>query len=155
NAPPTVSAGPEFTIPARTPFTLNATGSDRDGHPLTFAWEQYDLGSASPPDTDDGLRPIFRSLAPRPEAWRAFPRLADILANKETYGESLPTTTRTLTFQVTARDNQAQGGAIASAATRVYVRAGSGPFAVTLPNTSITWAGGSTQTVTWDVANTN
>lgn len=155
NTPPAVSAGPEFIIPARTPFTLNAMGSDRDGHPLTFAWEQYDLGPLSPPDTDDGFRPIFRSFAPQSEASRTFPRLADILANKETYGETLPITTRTLNFQVTARDNQAQGGAIASAATRINVQAGSSPFAVTQPNASITWAGGSTETVTWDVANTN
>ncbi|MGH9841198.1 MAG: reprolysin-like metallopeptidase [Blastocatellia bacterium] len=155
NAPPAVNAGAEFTIPARTPFTLVAAGSDPNGHPLTFAWEQYDLGPISPPDTDDGFRPIFRSFAPRPEASRTFPRLADILANRETYGESLPATTRGITFQVTARDNQAQGGAIASAATRVNVQAGGGPFAVTRPNASIAWAGGSTETVTWDVANTN
>jgi len=154
NAPPVINAGAEFTIPARTPFTLTATGSDPNGHSLSFAWEQYDLGPASPPDNDDGRRPIFRSFAPRPEAWRSFPRLADILANRETYGESAPTTTRSLTFQVTARDNQAQGGAIASATTRVNV-AGGGPFAVTQPNTPVVWAGGSTQTVTWDVADTN
>jgi hypothetical protein len=154
NAPPVINAGAEFTIPARTPFTLTATGSDPNGHPLSFAWEQYDLGPPSPPDNDDGRRPIFRSFAPRPEASRTFPQLADILANRESYGESAPTTTRSLNFQVTARDNQAQGGAIASATTRVNV-AGGGPFAVTQPNTPVVWAGGSTQTVTWDVANTN
>ncbi|HWQ35117.1 MAG TPA: zinc-dependent metalloprotease family protein [Blastocatellia bacterium] len=154
NDPPVVSAGAEFTIPARTPFTLTATGSDPNGHPLSFDWEQYDLGAAAPPDTDDGFRPIFRSFNPRADATRTFPRLADILENRETYGESLPTTTRRLTFQVTARDNQAQGGAIASAMTRINV-AGGGPFAVTQPNTPVTWSGGSTQTVTWDVAGTS
>jgi hypothetical protein len=30
----------------------------------------------------------------------------------------------------------------------------SGPFAVTSPNTAVTWAGGSTQTITWSVNNT-
>jgi hypothetical protein len=30
----------------------------------------------------------------------------------------------------------------------------SGPFNVTSPNTAVTWAGGSTQTITWNVANT-
>jgi chitinase len=34
------------------------------------------------------------------------------------------------------------------------VRADSGPFIVTQPNTAVTWAIGSTQTVTWNVANT-
>jgi hypothetical protein len=30
----------------------------------------------------------------------------------------------------------------------------SGPFQITSPNTSVIWAGGSAQTITWDVANT-
>ncbi|MEP6682335.1 MAG: T9SS type A sorting domain-containing protein, partial [Parafilimonas sp.] len=30
-----------------------------------------------------------------------------------------------------------------------------GPFKVTSPNTAVSWAGGSTKTITWDVANTN
>ena len=30
----------------------------------------------------------------------------------------------------------------------------SGPFQVTSPNTNVTWPGGSTQTVTWNVAST-
>jgi hypothetical protein len=37
----------------------------------------------------------------------------------------------------------------------VTVNAGSGPFAVTAPNTNITVLGGTTGTITWDVANTN
>ncbi len=34
------------------------------------------------------------------------------------------------------------------------VVAAAGPFTVTQPNTAVTWAGGSTQTVTWNVAGT-
>ena len=53
NNPPTVSAGSGLTISARTPFTLTATGSDRDGHAITYSWEQRDLGlpSWSPMET--------------------------------------------------------------------------------------------------------
>src|SRR5205085_12257390 len=70
-------------------------------------------------------------------------------------GEVLPSTTRTMNFQVTVRDNRAGGGAIATASTSVGVTVLAGPFAVTAPNTALTWAGNSLQTVTWNVANTN
>ena len=39
----------------------------------------------------------------------------------------------------------------ATAATEVTVAAGVGPFAVESPNTAVTWTGGSTETVTWNV----
>lgn len=154
NNPPTVDAGPDFTIPSRTPFTLTATASDAEADALTYAWEEYDLGTAGPPHTDDGSRPIFRSFAPVTSPARTFPRLPDILSGVPTFGESLPITTRTMTFRVTVRDNHAGGGGVNTDSMRVNVRASSGPFAVTAPGSSTTWTAGSTQTVTWNVANT-
>jgi hypothetical protein len=155
NHPPTVGAGLAHIIPSRTPFVLTATASDADGNPLTFAWEEFDLGTAAPPDTDDGSRPIFRSFAPVSSRARIFPRLQDVLARTATFGESMPTTTRTMNFRVTARDNRAGGGGIASAATHVSVTSAAGPFTVTQPSTGTNWAGGRFHTVTWNVANTN
>lgn len=38
---------------------------------------------------------------------------------------------------------------------KVTVSAAAGPFKVTAPNTNVTWQGTSTQTVTWDVANSD
>ena len=44
NTPPTVGAGPDYTIPQSTPFTLTATSSDANGDFLNYAWEEMDLG---------------------------------------------------------------------------------------------------------------
>ena len=154
NNPPAVEAGPDFTIPAQTPFTLTATASDPEADALTYCWEQYDLGTAGPPHTDDGSRPIFRSFAPVTSPARTFPRLSDVLSGVPTFGESLPVTTRTMTFRVTVRDNHAGGGGVNTDAMRVNVMAGSGPFVVTDPGFPTTWTAGSTHTVTWNVANT-
>jgi len=57
-------------------------------------------------------------------------------------------------FRCTVRDNRAGGGGINDATTQVNVRADSGPFVITAPNTAVTAVGGSQLTVTWNVANT-
>ncbi|HEU4391915.1 MAG TPA: S-layer homology domain-containing protein, partial [Blastocatellia bacterium] len=155
NSAPTVSAGSDFTIPMGTPFTLTATASDPNGDPLTYSWEEMDLGTASPPMTDDGTRPLFRSFPAVASPLRTFPKLSSILNNTTTIGENLPTTTRTMNFRVTARDNRAAGGGVNSDAMVLSVTSSAGPFQVTAPNTAVSWTGGTTQTVTWNVANTS
>jgi hypothetical protein len=60
-----------------------------------------------------------------------------------------------MNFRVTARDHVFEGGGISSAATQVNVRADSGPFTVTQPAAGANWVIGTTQTITWNVANTN
>lgn len=170
NAPPTVNAGANFNVPANTPFTLTATATDPDGDALTYAWEEFDLGAASPPNTDNGDRPLFRPYRPSVSPSRTFPSLQYILnnANNPTQvivvgastpaqhnglsGENMPTTTRNMKFRVTARDNR---GGINTSEMTVNVNAGAGPFAVTSPNTAVSFAGNSQQTITWNVANSN
>jgi hypothetical protein len=155
NAAPSVNAGSSYMIPAQTPFVLNGSATDPDGDPLTYDWEQFDLGAAAPPNTDDGTRPIFRSFNPVTSTARTFPKLTDILNNTTTFGESLPTTTRNLTFRLTARDNHSGGGGVDYSSVVLNVTNAAGPFLVTVPNTATTWTAFSAQPVTWNVANTN
>ena len=153
NNPPVVSTPAFFIIPHNTPFELTATGSDPDGDSLTFAWEEHDLGNPSPPNTDDGSRPIFRSFAPVASPTRLFPKLVSILFGSGDF-ESLPVTNRTMNFRVIARDNRSLGGGVSSAATQVQVTTSSGPFTVTQPQSANAWTTGGQETVTWNVANT-
>ena len=156
NTPPEVDAGPAFTIPKQTPFTLTGSATDGDGDSLTYLWEEYDLGAAAPPNNDiAAARPIFRSFVPLTVPSRTFPRLSDILNNVATIGESMSTRDRTMTFRLTARDNRTGGGGVDWDSTAVTVSAAAGPFLVTQPNTALVWAGNSVQTVTWDVAGTD
>ena len=69
-------------------------------------------------------------------------------------GELLPAITRTMVFQVIARDNRANAGGINTATSNVSVTSTAGPFAVTAPNTAVTIPALSNFTVTWNVANT-
>ncbi|HTG35582.1 MAG TPA: zinc-dependent metalloprotease family protein [Thermoanaerobaculia bacterium] len=160
NAPPTVNAGGAFTIPKQTPFTLTGSGTDPNGDPLTYLWEEVDLGSSTDSATiltgdQTAVRPIFRSFVPLTVPSRTFPRLSDILDNVATIGESMSTRNRTMNFRLTARDNRAGGTGVNYAATTVTVNAAAGPFAVTQPNAALTWSGNSLRTVTWSVAGTN
>ena len=154
NTPPTVDAGPDYTIPASTPFMLTATGSDADLDPVTYSWEQFDLGNATPPNIDDGTRPLFRIYNPTTSPSRMFPELSFVLSNTTEVGQALPTTNRTLTMRVIARDNRAAGGGVTTDDTILTVHAAAGPFVVTAPNTAVTWTGGTNQTVTWNPAGT-
>lgn len=173
NTIPTVTAGGSYFIPISTPFALSATGSDANGDTLTYNWEQLTVNGLATnsvllASTDSGSNPLFRSYLATTSPVRTFPRLTYILNNANvpppTYacssgtcltGETLPTTNRTITFQVTARDNRAGGGAIATASTVVTSTPVAGPFSVTSPNSGTTIAGGAPTTVTWNEANTS
>lgn len=156
NNVPRVNAGSDFTIPANTPFALNAAGADADsGDVLTYNWEQRDLGVAQVVTAaDNGTSPIIRSFNPTFSPERVVPRLTNLLSNTTAAGEKLPATTRTLSFRATVRDNRSGGGGVnTDDAVISVVNTGAG-FSVTAPNTAVTWAGNSTQAVTWNVAGT-
>jgi hypothetical protein len=144
-----------FFIPRSTPFALTGSASDPNNDPLTYDWQQFDLGPAGTWNNPSGNAPIFRVWNPTTSPTRTFPRLQNLLNNTTPVGEILPTYGRTLTFRLVARDNKAGGGGVNYAQIQFQVDGNSGPFTVTYPNTNVTLPGYSTPTVTWNVANTN
>ena len=63
NHAPVVAAPRDARIPARTPFRLEAVGSDSDGDALSYLWEQDDAGGASAASLRSVARtdgPLFR-----------------------------------------------------------------------------------------------
>ncbi len=160
NTPPFANAGDVFTIPARTPFVLSGTGTDADNDPLTFTWEQFDLGPArNLPSADDGKSPLFRSVLPTPGGnIRSFPNLATVLdgtAQNSSGPETAITTTRTLNFRLTVRDNRPDRGGYHSSSTQVHAVDTGSAFGITNFNGFGTEVfAGTKQTVTWNVAGT-
>lgn len=151
NTAPTVNAGMSYTIPARTPFTLKGSATDIDNDTLTYSWEQYDLGgvtsSQAEDSTDDGSRPLFRTLPPKLNASRTFPAIESLLANIQVYGETLPTTTRELNFKMVVRDNQ---GNVSDETIKLNVIKNQQSFSVNQPSN---W-NGVKQLITWNTAAT-
>jgi Raf kinase inhibitor-like YbhB/YbcL family protein len=153
NAAPVVDAGPNYTIPRNTPFTLTGTATDADNDPLTYLWEEFDLGGAqaSLSEPDDGKMPLFRLYRPTLTGTRTFPKMETIASGVADKTEKLPQIGRTMNFRLIARDGK---GGVAYGTTKIIVDANSGPLRVTSPAAGATVASSSVA-VTWDVANTN
>lgn len=165
------------SIPVSTPFTLTGSATDVNGDALTYSWEQWDLGgsvswnagASAPPNN---TVPLFKSRLPKTSGSRTFPDMAVILAGYPANppatmgglkGETLSPVPRAMKFKLTVRDNRAGGGGVVSLGSsgcqdptifQVNV-VGSSPFLVTVPNGGESYVGGSTQTVTWNVAGTD
>lgn len=157
NHPPVVTPSPNYVVPASTPFSLTGSATDPDNDVLSYSWEEVDNNSTGG-NWNDGKKPYFRSNNPISSPTRMFPKLSVVLSGTytTTIGEFLPTTTQTLTLRLTARDNKMGGGGVCSAVSTVTVNATAGPFSITYPSaTGITWASGSSQTVTWNVNGTS
>ncbi len=179
NATPVVAALTNYTIPKSTPFAL--TGSATDANPgdvLTYCWEQNDnagstqTGASSVASATKATGPNWITFSPTTSPTRYFPKLATILTGGLLSGplpggdagantEALSSVARTLNFRLTVRDNAPYSSTapVSVGQTQfrdmvVTVNATAGPFSVTAPNTAVSWAGNSTQTITWAVAGT-
>ncbi|WP_312992086.1 reprolysin-like metallopeptidase [Chryseobacterium flavum] len=166
NSIPTANAGLDYTIPKGTPFVLTGTGTDANGDSLTYIWEQMDNASSSQTGASSAASatktsgPNFRSWAPTTVPVRYFPRMASVLAGATTTAgseitvEALSSVARTLNFRFTVRDNRAGGSGNNSDDAVITVNGTAGPFNITSQNSATTYSGGSSQTVTWNVAGT-
>ena len=166
NSVPTANAGLDYTIPKSTPFMLTGSGTDANGDALTYIWEQFDnassaqTGASSAASATKATGPIFRSYTPSTSPVRYFPQMSSVLtgatttAGTEITVEALPSVARTINFRFTTRDNRAGGSANNSDDMIVTVNTTAGPFSVSSPNTAVSYAGGSSQTVTWVVGGT-
>ncbi|HHQ4579465.1 TPA: reprolysin-like metallopeptidase [Aeromonas hydrophila] len=153
NNAPQAAAGASRIIPANTPFVLKGAGADLDGDPLTYTWEQIDLGTeSSSPATmvDDGSRPLFRFVSPTSSPERILPSLPSLLSGTLAKGEAWPTTNRDLNFRLTVRDGK---GGVASDDMKVQVVNTGSAFRLTAP-LGVALTPGASQAVSWDVAGT-
>ena len=175
NHPPVVAAVSNYTIPISTPFYLTGSATDQENDPITYCWEQNDVhggqtGANSVAYAAKPVGPNWLSFSPSVSPTRLCPKLSTILAGLFITPplpggdaicniEALSSVSRTLNFRLTVRDNHPYvvGSTIGQTQftdMTVTVTNTSGPFQITAPNTNVSWAGGSTQTVTWNVNNT-
>ena len=161
NSIPTANAGADYTIPKSTPFMLTGTSTDANGDALTYIWEEMDnqTTSAAPSATKTtGVN--FRSWIPTTSPTRYFPRMQSVLAGATTTAgseitvEALSSVARTLNFRYTVRDNRPGGSGNNSDDAVISVNATAGPFTVTSQSSSTAYSGGSSQSITWNVAGT-
>ena len=166
NTVPTADAGADYTIPKGTPFMLTGTGTDANGDALTYIWEQMNsasssqTGAGSAASVTKATGPTFRSWTPQITPTRYFPRMASILtgatttAGTEITVEALSNVARSYNFRFTVRDNKAGGSGNNSDDAVITVNGTAGPFSVSSQNSVTSYTGGTSQTVTWNVAGT-
>jgi hypothetical protein len=173
NATPVVAPVANYIIPKSTPFALTGSATDADNDALTYCWEQNDnstvSGANSKASQTKAAGPNWLSFKPTASPTRICPQLATVLAGGLTTGpltggtpgidiEALSSVARTLNFRLTVRDNSPYSstapikvGQTQFTDMQVTVNGTAGPFAVSVPNTAVSWRGLTTQTVTWSV----
>jgi hypothetical protein len=158
NATPVVSAGTDFVIPKATAFVLKGSATDADtGNSLTYNWEQIDAEIAEmSPSLTSTEGPAFRSLPSSTSPNRYMPAIATVLSGyTASIWEVISTVARVYNFSLTVRDNVASGGATGRDDVIITADVNSGPFKVTSQGLAVSLNGNSTQTIAWDVANTD
>ena len=151
-----------YSIPTLTPFELTspAVVDSAADTANRYCWEENDLGSAfdfSTGTPTNAQGPTFKSFSPSLSTTRVFPIIDTVLKGVTTYmGEKLPNAARTLKFKLTTRSYINGFGSVTIPDDSISINEiPVGPFTVTAPAAAVSWGSGTTQTVTWNVANTN
>ena len=158
NTPPTANAGLDFSVPKSTPLVLKGAGTDLDaGNTLSYSWEQIDTEVDFPIpilSTNTGGA-MFRSVLPKSSPNRYLPELSTVI-NGNTFSswEVLPSVARDLNFSFLVRDQNSGGGNTARDDVSISVL-DVAPFVVSTPSTAVVWGADTSQTVTWEVGETN
>ncbi len=175
NHPPVVAPVSNYTIPISTPFALTGSATDPENDPITYCWEQNDVhgGQTAANSVAYATKPVgpnWLSFPATVSGTRLCPRLSTILAGLLITPpfpggdaicniEALSSVSRSLNFRLTVKDNRpyVPGSTIGQTQFTdmvVTVTNTSGPFQVTSPNTNVSWLGGLSQVITWDVNGT-
>jgi len=157
NAAPVITVA-NATIPRGTAFILKGTATDANGDALTYCWEQTNTQvSTQPPLQTSATGPNFRSNPPSTSPNRFMPVFSEVLnGNLAPTWEVVPNVARSMNFALTVRDNRMPNGGQTGRANMVVTVNSNGPFRISSPDiTNTSWPLGSSQLLTWDVANTN
>ncbi|WP_298237384.1 reprolysin-like metallopeptidase [uncultured Algibacter sp.] len=164
NNPPSANAGNDYNIPKGTPYVLKGLATDADvSDNLTYCWEQIDSGVTNylnfGPNLINGS--INRSLPPSSSSDRYIPRFSSVLNNNieqtnPTLGsdwETVASVSRVLNWALTVRDRSPSSLTVGQSSydTMQITVEDVTPFTVENP---VSWAQGSTQTISWVVGET-
>ncbi|CAD0222193.1 reprolysin-like metallopeptidase [Chryseobacterium sp. JV274] len=161
NTAPVISALPAYSIPKGTAYYLDASATDTD--PIKYTWEQYDsVDSYNSISGDSGWGynaqgALTRSYFGTASGRRYFPSLPVVMGGSltdKTKWETVSYIPRVLKYAVTVRDENAAKPMLVSAETTVTVT-NDGPFKFNGLIDNTTLYNNATNTISWDVANTN
>ncbi|MDW9382099.1 reprolysin-like metallopeptidase [Chryseobacterium sp. JV558] len=161
NTAPVISALPAYSIPKGTAYYLDAAATDTD--PIKYTWEQYDsVDSYNSISGDSGWGysaqgALTRSYFGTASGRRYFPSLPVVMGGSltdKTKWETVSYIPRVLKYAVTVRDENAAKPMLVSAETTVTVT-NDGPFKFNGLIDNTTLYNNATNTISWDVANTN
>lgn len=170
NNPPNANAGDNYVIPQGTAYVLRGSATDADGgDALTYCWEQTDSGQVTnttfgPTRTTGSMN---RSLSPTTSPNRYIPKLSRVQSGQLTQTsptinspwETVATVNRTMNWALTVRDREPTATGLDGQSSfdlmAIQVTTSAGPFTVSSQTTNVSWEMGTSQTVTWNVANTN
>ncbi|MCI3938096.1 M12 family metallo-peptidase [Chryseobacterium aahli] len=163
NTAPAISPLTAYTIPKGTAYFLDASATDAQGDVIKYNWEQYNsVGNLASISGDSGWGyntegSIARSFFGTTSGRRYFPSLplvmAGTLTNKSTW-ETVSYVPRVLNYAVTVRDENMLRPMLSSLETTVTV-GNDGPFKLSGLTSSSVLYNNASNTITWDVANTN